>query len=182
MWPSRFMRLTGPTMPKCPPTTSVDRARRDIAAGALAAYLRSEIDNFALDDVLMCPATLGPANPDAGLREVARHVWHYYDDVKRHTVRCPPLAWDVLVRCVAFLRTDRLVPRWRESADDEVAEHFMPFESAGDWDAHRHLVDADQLPAYDPAVHGKRINKDFAGWGLAMLAAGAISLAVWLAC
>ena len=81
---------------------SVDRAARDRLASALAAYLRSEVDNFAVHD-----AGLGaPWTDDATLRCVRSGVWLSYDDLKSHSVSATPEAWEALRRTIAFLRSD----------------------------------------------------------------------------
>ena len=81
---------------------SVDRAARDRLASALAAYLRGEADNFAVDD-----AGLGsPWTDDATLRSIQSGVWLAYDDLKSHPVSATPGLWEALRRTIAFLRSD----------------------------------------------------------------------------
>jgi hypothetical protein len=128
-----------------------DRPNRTRAADALAAYLRGEIDNFKLAD-----ETLSLDTKDKTLRELCWWLWHCYDDIKRHTVHATPEGWNFLRRCLAFLRTD-LELVYRKLARDQA--DYAPFPSPEEWLAHRHLLAAENLPAYDRARH------DFSPWG-----------------
>ena len=87
------------------PRMSVDRTGRDHIAKTLAAYLRGEIDNFALDD-----ENFKTCSQDVTLREIQMAIWCCYDDCKRHSAHGSPETWSGLVRCVAFLKTDRELP------------------------------------------------------------------------
>jgi hypothetical protein len=129
------------------PSVSVDRPNRDRAAGAIAAYMRGEIDNFRLDD-----ETLSLDTDDRSLRDVALWIWHYYDDIKRHKVHASPDVWEVFGRCVVFLRTDLEWPARKARAHDW---RYAPFASDEEWQAHRHLLETAKLPAYDPVLHQK---------------------------
>jgi len=129
----------------------LDRPNRTRAADALAAYLRGDIDNFKFSD-----ETLDLDTKDKSLRELCWWLWHCYDDIKRHTVQATPEGWDFLCRCLAFLRTD-LELAYRKPAPHQA--DFAPFQCPEEWLAHRHLLDAENLPAYDPARH------DFSPWG-----------------
>jgi hypothetical protein len=125
----------------------LDRPNRTRAANALAAYLRGEIDNFKLDD-----ETLSLDTDDKTLRRLSWWLWGCYDDIKRHTVHATPEGWDFLGRCLAFLRTD-LELAYRKPARHQ--SDYAPFRSHEEWLSHRHLLDPENLPAYDPDLHGK---------------------------
>lgn len=122
----------------------VDRANRDRAAAAIAAYLRGEIDNFKLDD-----ETLGLRTRDRAVIDTSLGVWLLYHDIKRHTVRCSPEAWAFLVRCVAFLRTDAEA----HAKLTDATLDYAPFPSADAWEAHRASAEPKELPPYDPIRH-----------------------------
>lgn len=121
----------------------LDHPNRTRAANVLAAYLRGEIDNFKLDD-----ETLGLRTPDQTLIKISIQIWRFYDDVRRHTVHASPQAWDYLIRCVAYLRSDL-----EETGDCETRPTSAPFPSDDLWRAHQHLIHQDHLPEYDPQKH-----------------------------
>lgn len=58
-------------------TMSIDKQDRAKVADAIEGYLRCEIDNFELDDILF-------AAKDRAAFEIASEVWFFYDDCKRH--------------------------------------------------------------------------------------------------
>jgi hypothetical protein len=73
---------------------------------------------------------------------------------------------------------------WRQGAiQDEVNRQkwaFDPFVSEADWLAHRHLVESEHLPEYDPRIH----NRPARSWGLLghlVFALGMVAFAVMLA-
>lgn len=76
-------------------------------AEAIEAYLRCEIDNFELDDVLF-------AVEDRAAFEIASQVWFFYDDCKRHKNegkhKHNEAAEALLRRWVMFLRSDHPWP------------------------------------------------------------------------
>jgi hypothetical protein len=120
----------------------VDRSKRDRIANAIAAYLRGEIDNFALGDQIR-----GLDTNDNSLCGLSLMIWSLYDDVRRHTVHASPEDWNFLIRCVAYLRTDL-----EFTASYEAPANCCPFPSDELWLAHR-LVDDDRIPSYDPERH-----------------------------
>lgn len=73
---------------------------RDRAAESIIAYMRGDIDNFALEKALVSRST------DRGFNRVSVAVWFIYDDIKRHHVHGPPAVWDFLCRCIAYLKSD----------------------------------------------------------------------------
>lgn len=80
----------------------VDRAARDRLADVLAAYMRGEVDNFALDDA--CGASCPGRDP--GCRRTAAALWYFYDDLKPHRCYGSAEQWEMLRRMLAFLRSD----------------------------------------------------------------------------
>ena len=121
----------------------VDRPNRDRIANAIAAYLRGEIDNFALDDL-----TRELDTDDNSLFRLSLMTWPLYDDVRRHTVHASPEDWNFLIRCVAYLRTDL-----EFTASYEAPANCCPFPSDELWLAHRRLVDDDRIPSHDSERH-----------------------------
>ena len=84
---------------------AVDRAARDRLAFALAAFMRGEVDNFALDD-----ACFESVTDDRTVDELGRLLWFFYDDCKPHRISVAREGWELLRRCVAFLRSDLELP------------------------------------------------------------------------
>jgi hypothetical protein len=57
----------------------INREYRDRIADAVESYLRCEIDNYALDEVLSSVKT-----DDTTCQRIAEQMWYLYDDCKRH--------------------------------------------------------------------------------------------------
>ena len=127
----------------------VDRPNRDRAADALAAYLRGEIDNWAFDDEL----DRVPGKDDRSLGKLRYWLWLCYDDIERHHARGTPEGWEFLCRALAFLRTD-LELAYEKPTEEQW--NFVPFRSHEQWLGHKHLLGAENLPAYDPIRHAPR--------------------------
>src|SRR5689334_12755142 len=106
----------------------LDRSNRTRAA----AYLRGEIDNFKLDD-----ETLGLSTKDRALVDVSLKIWHYYDDIRCHSVRATPETWELLTRCLAYFHSDL-----EEPIDYRSAPQCAPFPTLALWQAHQHLLEA----------------------------------------
>jgi hypothetical protein len=122
----------------------LDRSSRNSAAAALAAYLRGEIDNLTLDKEIFC------GGKDRALFKVSVQIWRCYCDIRRHSVNASPEGWEFLTRCLAYFHSDLEEPiRFRR--DPRCA----PFRTPALWQAHRHLLEGDNLPAYDPAQHAR---------------------------
>ncbi len=82
---------------------SIYRADRNNVADAIEAYLRCEIDNFELDDILS-------AVEDRAAYEIAQEIWFFYDDITWHKNEKSHKVTEAgearLQRWVQFLRSD----------------------------------------------------------------------------
>jgi hypothetical protein len=122
----------------------VVREDREKAAAIIAAYLRGEVDNFALDD-----ATMGYTGKDESIRWIGLGLWPAYDDIKRHRVSLNKKGWQVFRRCIAFLQTDLELPRSNRKSDNTV----WPFQTRQDIFTSRPRLKQFGLPRYNLAVH-----------------------------
>ena len=115
------------------------------AAAALAAYLRSEIDDRNSDE-----ETLDLRTKDRSLVKVSLQIWHYYCDIRAISGRASP-------ECSAIPHPlSRLPPqRPRRSRQRRHQNDYAPFPTDALWQAHQHLIEPDRLPAYDPAQHAR---------------------------
>ena len=147
-------------MPDNVPVLDYANARSQMAA-AIVAFMRGEIDNFAFDDAVWAAAEADPKS-----RVIARTLWLLYDDVKRHPVRVGRPGWQSLRRCVAFLLTPEPVLEPSDGRTD--ASTLWPFGSWASVRAAAPVLASVDLPAYDPAVHGRPVRaRDVAignGW------------------
>jgi hypothetical protein len=86
---------------------STGRADRDRVADAIEGFLRCEIDNFSLDDVVH--NTLYDA-ADLTARGIAREAWFFYGDCKRYKNegkhKIPEAREAMLRRWILLLRSD----------------------------------------------------------------------------
>ncbi len=117
-----------------------DRAK---VAETIAAYLRGEIDNFALDD-----ATMGYTGNDKSITAIALGLWPAYDDVKRHKVSLNRPCWKAFRRCIAFLQTDLTCSR-----NHRIDLLTWPFSTRHSILAVRPNLKRYNLPRFDPNVH-----------------------------
>jgi hypothetical protein len=67
----------------------------------------------------------------------------------------PDLCWFLPGIAVGVPFTVRSM--WRSSEDDSPTDSCYPFASETDWRAHEHLVLAERLPPFDPAVHDRPV-------------------------
>jgi hypothetical protein len=86
---------------------SIGKADRNRVADAIERYLRCEIDNFQLDDILF-------KAEDRAAFEIAQEVWFFYDDCTRHKNekrhKLHEAAEARLRRWVLFLKSDHEWP------------------------------------------------------------------------
>ena len=86
---------------------SIDKANRSRIADAIERYIRCEIDNFELDDLLQ-------QAEDRAAFEISSQVWYFYCDVKRHKNearhKLTAEADALLKRWMLFLRSDHEWP------------------------------------------------------------------------
>lgn len=80
---------------------AVNRESRDRLASAVAAYMRGEIGNLALDEVVQ-----NLSSDDETVNHLALMFWFLYDDFKDHPLHITDEGWYGLQRALAFLKTD----------------------------------------------------------------------------
>ena len=94
-------------MPNLHYSDPIDRADRDRIANAIEGYLRCEIDNFQLDDIL-------DTAKDRAAFEIAREVWFFYSDCKKHrnekSHKMTEPSEALFARWIQFLRSDHEWP------------------------------------------------------------------------
>jgi hypothetical protein len=162
-----------------PPAETVRRIVRRKLAEAIAGYMRGEIDNFALDDVVW-----NSTSWDRSLRWLSFRLWLMYDDTTRHLISVDRRGWQFLRRCIVYLNSiDTPVRKLRRKTTDSA---LWPFESRGQLRASFRAMSAVVLPRYDPVLHHQRISLSHlqisprCGWAAAglLIAVASIGLAL----
>lgn len=141
---------------------------RTKAANTIAAYLRGEADNFALDK-------------DETIWQIGLVLWGSYDDIKRHTVSLSRQEWKLFRRCTAFLQTDLELPKGCGKRDVTI----WPFQERRQLFAARPRLESFNLPIFDPAIHNVPIRSRMEArlmWTPWLILAGIllIALSQWL--
>lgn len=125
----------------------VNREFRDRLAACLICWMSREVGSDWLDD-RMTGEDLWPPKPnDDGYILCWKIVWATYDDFTDHVFWAnDPSQWELLLRTLAFLRSDletgRIARRswFRWPAEGDPIWECQPFESQGQWDSHSRFV------------------------------------------
>ncbi len=137
--------------------------------------MAGEISTFAFDDdISSCHRS-----KDRGVSEVSRALSNIHDDFIDHPISVGSDAWEALRRIVAFLGTDLEIGNAKRRTP-------WPFVNEQEWQANECLLNSFNLPSYDPAFHGRQVNR---WWNripssigflvlAALLAAGFIAIAL----
>ena len=106
---------------------TIDTANRRRVADAIQGYLDGALDNFRLDDELMQIVT-----EDVACHEIAKEMWYFFDDVKRHYNAKPyeidERAEAIVRRWISFLRSD-LKWKWPPFHASDVSKRISPMSS-----------------------------------------------------
>lgn len=116
---------------------------RNPVVEALAAYLRGEIDNFALDDALFS----FPSGKDRTADVIACNLWYSYDDCVRYKVSLSREGFQMYRRCIAFLRAGLELPEKQQDTEQ------WPFVSRRQIIRLRPTLRDLELPKFDPVNH-----------------------------
>ncbi len=123
----------------------IDRTARQAAASAIAAYMRGEVDNFALDDAL------SNRWADPSLNRIAQELWFTYDDCKSHPISVSRDGWQLHKRCIAFLSSNYELPT---NAKHDTCDHSIwPFQNRRQLVALRPDLSSYGLPRFDQRLH-----------------------------
>ena len=99
----------------------IDREARDELVDVIERYLADEITAFDFDEAL--GEFMGPRD-DRTVRDVARDLWFYYDDVIDHEVVADKELWDFFQRILLLLKSDGELEcsrRWRWTLRQAIA-------------------------------------------------------------
>jgi hypothetical protein len=80
-----------------------NRTDRDLLISLLNQYISEEITAFELDEYL---TELSYNTNDKTVKIVSNFMWHFYDDVKDHTIVASKEEWDLFQRLVLLLESD----------------------------------------------------------------------------
>ncbi|HOM19179.1 MAG TPA: hypothetical protein PLQ00_17750 [Thermoguttaceae bacterium] len=127
---------------------TVDRPARTILQNALTDYMKGAIHAFAFEERYAACRN----SPDKSVQMILELVWLLHDDVIDHSICVSAQGWELLRRVVAFLGTE-----WEITTLPSETLWPWPFRDEGEWRANEPLVQAFELPEYDPAVHGRPV-------------------------
>ena len=110
-------------------------------------YMTGDICSFAFDDInSACGDTT-----DRSVKRISKELYNIHDDFSDRPISVHPEDWELLLRVCAFLSTDL-------DMEAVSAKSAWPFLDEDEWRANQHLLDENQIPTYDPAIHRRQVH------------------------
>ena len=130
--------------------TMIDRRARDILGNALSGFMQGRILSDAFAETVVAYAWCDKTE-DSSVMAIAEVLDSLYSDFRNEPIHVTEEVWRILLRTLAFLRTDLAYSfKEKDSARKCLANGMhWPFADEQEWRNHEHLQPT-CLPEYDP--------------------------------